>query len=99
MKAQHFHQPFKFHLMQAFQQANEAPLTSAEMEHFLEFLLERNLISEPSLKQFTLAQEMSAILESGYFPNKTQAVQAIAQRYDVSESSLWQVVKTANRPR
>ena len=85
--------PFMHHVLQSYQAERQIPRLTVEVQEFLEYLLSCQLISEPGMKQFALRHELEAKLASGFYPNKTQAVQAMAHHYAISESSLWNFLK------
>ena len=83
---------FKKHLLTHFEQKENRPTDCPQIETFLDFLLNHQLIESKNIKRFTLLKEFDVQYPLHGF-HKTQTVLSLANKYGVSERAIWTVLK------
>lgn len=86
-------EPFIFHLLQGYRLGLGNFPASAELIDFVKYLIEENLISDKRIREYMLLQEFKALYRRGEYRNKSETVRSLARKYDVSESSIWHLLK------
>ena len=83
---------FKKHLLIHFEQNESKETPCPQIEHFLDFLLSHQLIECKNIKRFTILKEFDIQYPlHGY--HKTKTVFTLANKYGLSERSVWTVLK------
>ena len=61
-------------------------------QQFITFLIDQDLISSAHLQRYTVLREFEKICTEQHFP-KTQAVDTLANRFHISERTIWNILK------
>ena len=83
---------FKKHLLTHFEQKENRPTDCPQVEKFLDFLLNHQLIESKNIKRFTILKEFEEQYPIHQF-HKTNTVYTLANKYDIAERSVWTVLK------
>lgn len=99
----HMSNEFRKHLLDKFQVHLLADFNGYCQRHGLEptnaalvtFMIDRELVPKPELQRFTVQQEVADILGKSEENdlNKTQAVGIVAHRFNISERTVWNMLK------
>ena len=91
---------FQQHLLQSFEAFCTRHGIPKTDDHFITFLIDQNLISAQQLQRFTIFKEYEELChEKGY--TKSLIVDMLANRFGISERSVWAMLKqrkSANKP-
>ena len=90
------HSEFKQYLLQTFKAKNHEYYCPIKTDTFVDFLLDHQLIDTKNIKRFTILKEFEVQYPLHGF-HKTQTVLAIANKYGLSERSIWTVLKDHSR--
>jgi hypothetical protein len=63
------------------------------IEHFLQYLINHNLIEGITIQRYTLLYAFHEAYEKNAF-HKTNTVKALAKQFDLSERQVWTILKT-----
>lgn len=85
--------PFIFHVLQGYRIDKQQIPVSAELREFVEYLIAQNLIPVKQIRSYVLAQEFDALYRQGAYRGKSETVRILSQRYGVSESTIWNLLK------
>lgn len=83
---------FKKYLLQAFNENKETTLLDENIEHFLDYLLEHQLIDDITVRRYTIIKEFEKEYPK-HNGHKTQTVYTIANKFNVSDRTVWTVLK------
>ncbi len=83
---------FKNHLLTAFERANLDEDESNKITDFLDYLLDHHLIEETNIRRYTILKEFEIQYPQHQY-HKTQTVFTIANKYGISERTVWTVLK------
>lgn len=83
---------FKKHLLNTFQAGGDTNACKEEIQHFLDFLLNHNLIEASNIRRFTILKEFDIQYPLHQF-HKTNTVYTIANKYGLAERTVWTVLK------
>lgn len=89
------------HLMDRFQErlfdSYEAYCTTHQLDQgisgFITYLIDQELIQIPTLKRYTIKKEYEELQLNGKY-KKTQAVQQLADRFNISTRSVWTIIRS-----
>ncbi|MEM7104058.1 MAG: hypothetical protein AAF502_13055 [Bacteroidota bacterium] len=62
------------------------------LHDFIDFLLDKGLINNASLRRFVLFEEVLRHTKNGGLP-RTKAVKMLAEKFNVSERLIWAVIR------
>ena len=79
-------------LVQQFKQYSEGFKEEINVDNFATYLIDRQLISESIIKRFVIQQEFE-LLSKNKEKSKTQHVRFLAGKYNLSERSIWGMIK------
>ena len=60
--------------------------------HLVTFMIDQDLIPSTQIQRFTITEAFAKLREEPYF-QKTQAVHTLAHRFNVSERTVWNILK------
>lgn len=83
---------FKNYLLQTFRATERDDYCQEKVESFVDFLLDHNLIDTQNIKRFTILKEFDIQYPLHRF-HKTKTVYTIANKYGLSERTVWTVLK------
>lgn len=83
---------FQAHLLKKYQSYCDRHNISDEIEHLITFIIDQELISEKNIKHFTVLQEFDDIYPHEDY-HKTRTVNALADRFNLSERTVWGILK------
>jgi len=63
------------------------------IEHFITYLIDNDLISDASIRHFVVNTEFCSVPVAPN-QNKTTKVQQLAKKFNISERSIWSILKT-----
>ena len=61
-------------------------------EHLATFLIDRDLVQKADIQRYTVLKEFALLYLSDQ-TNKTQAVSTISHRFNISERTVWNILK------
>ena len=61
------------------------------LNSFITYLIDHRLIEESTIKRYTVLQEFTKII--GEARHKTEAVNILSQRFNISERTIWNIMK------
>ena len=82
---------FKNYLLDTFKES-EADYSYEKVASFVDFLLNHNIIDALNIRRFTILKEFEIQYPLHHF-HKTQTVYTIANKYGISERTVWTVLK------
>ena len=85
---------FEQYLQQGFEGYCERHGIQQTPGQFITFLIDQDLISLTHLQRFTVLREFEKINKEEQFP-KTLAVDTLANRFRISERTVWSILKYA----
>ena len=62
-----------------------------KVSEFITFLIDHSLIDKHTIRRYTVLREFKALFDGG--KNKTTLVGELARKYNISERSVWSVLK------
>lgn len=66
------------------------------IEHFLQYLIDHNIIESITMQRYTILFAFQAIYEEQNY-HKTNTVKALAKRFSMSERQIWTILKTHSK--
>ena len=88
---------FQEHLRQQFEEyCRRHPLDQADDDRLLTFLIDRELISPTHIQRYTVLQEFEKVYPEQE-SHKTRVVHTLADRFCISERTVWSILKGAGR--
>ncbi len=63
------------------------------IEHFLQYLINHNIIEDITIKRYTILYAFQLIYEEQNF-HKTNTVKELAKQFNLSERQVWTILKT-----
>ena len=63
------------------------------VEHFLQYLINHNLIEDITIQRYTILYAFQTLYEENDF-HKTNTVKALAKQFDLSERQIWTILKS-----
>jgi hypothetical protein len=63
------------------------------IEHFLQYLINHNLIEDITVQRYTILYAFQTIYEEQNF-HKTNTVKELARQFNLSERQIWTILKT-----
>lgn len=83
---------FQQHLLKKYQSYCTRHNISDPVEGLITFLIDQELIPEKNIKDYTVRQEFDDIYPNEEY-HKTRTVNALADRFNLSERSIWSILK------
>lgn len=87
---------FQEHLQRNFKEHCERHGIVPNENQLLTFLIDQNLISTTNIQKYTVVQEFEKIYPARSH-QKTQAVNALANLFSISERTVWSILKHIKR--
>ena len=87
---------FQEHLHQNFKSHCERHGIDQTDDHLLTFLIDQNLLPITQIQRYTVLKEFENLYPERY-PHKTQTVNALADRFCISERTIWSILKHLNK--
>lgn len=87
---------FKSFLLAAFKAATPEFYEHSKAGVFIDYLLDHHLIEETNIRRYTILKEFEIEYPKHQF-HKTQTVLTIANKYELSEWTVWTVLKDHSR--
>ena len=92
-KHEQLEQVFLLHLLSNYQRACTEDECLPRPDHFAHFLVDHQLISLESLRHYAIIHEFEASTATQKYRNKTQTIEALAERFGVHQNTIWNVLK------
>ncbi len=87
---------FQEHLNQCYKNYCERHNTEFKIEHFTRYLIDQNLLDASTIRRYTIIREYKSLKHNS--PSaKTDKVRLLADRFHLSERSVWAVLKGNDR--
>ena len=83
---------FKTYLLTAFETTISAEYEPTQLTSFIDYLLDHHLIEEVNIRRYTILKEFDLQYPQHQY-HKTQTVYSIANKYGLSERTVWTVLK------
>ena len=83
---------FKKHLLRAFSQETKEGVVDDNVKRFLNYLLEHQFIDAINIRRYTIIKEFELEYPK-HDGHKTQTVYTIANRFNLSDRTVWTVLK------
>lgn len=61
--------------------------------HMVTFLIDQDLIPATKIQRFTILREFDRLKKKNPFYQKTQTVNLLAHRFNISERTVWSILK------
>ncbi len=87
---------FKIHLREDYESNLKQVNDEIELRHLIDFLLDQKLVSKSAMNRYTLQKEFDLLYPSHGF-HKTDTINTLATRFNLSESSIWEALRSKKK--
>ena len=88
---------FSQHLKTNFEDYCQRHHIEVNIENFITYLIDRELISAPTIRRYTILQEFEQLYPKHNF-HKSNTIDTLADLFNLSSRHVWSLIKYSQRP-
>lgn len=66
------------------------------LKTFLRYLIDNNLLNQSDIRKYTIVEEFQELLSTQQI-NKTNAIQILSKKFNISDRSIWSMVRRGRK--